>query len=146
MPRIGGGGLSRFFGGGFFQAGAVPRRGLAHVLAQVVVDVPPVRDLVGVGRALPGTVGVGAGAVAAYHFYPWMFLQPVRDGGGLTVAEQVNGPSGLDVDDDGAVVPAAPEREVIDPHDGQGTGLGIGQRHDQAQHAGPAGRQVQRAG
>ena len=75
-----------------------------------------------------------------------MFLQPVRDGGGLTVAEQVNGPSGLDVDDDGAVVPAASEREVIDPHDGQGTGLGIGQRHDQAQHAGPAGRQVQRAG
>ena len=36
-----------------------------------------------------------------------MFLQPVRDGARLAVAEQVNGPAGLDVDEDGAVVPAA---------------------------------------
>jgi len=40
-----------------------------------------------------------------------MFLQPVRDGGRLAVAEQVNGPAGFDVDEDGAVVPAAAERE-----------------------------------
>jgi len=38
LPRIGGGGLFRFFRGGFFQAGAVPGRGLVHVLAQVVVN------------------------------------------------------------------------------------------------------------
>src|ERR1700758_1690661 len=92
LPRIGGGGLFRFFGNGFFQAGAVPGRGLVHVLAQVVVDVPPVGDLVSAGRALPGAVGVGAGPVTAYHLDPGMFLQPVRDGGGLPVAEQVNGP------------------------------------------------------
>jgi hypothetical protein len=42
-----------------------------------------------------------------------MFLQPVRDGGRLAVAEQVNGPAGLGVDEDGAVVPAAAEREIV---------------------------------
>src|SRR5579863_5579253 len=104
---LGGSGLFRFSGGGFFQAGAVPGRGLAHVLAQVVVDVPPVGDLLRTGCALPRAVGVGAGPVAADHLYPGMLLQPVRDGARLAVAEQVNGPAGLDVDEDGAVVPAA---------------------------------------
>jgi hypothetical protein len=138
--------LSRLFGGGLFQAGAVPDRRLVHVLAQVVVNVPPVRDLVRVGCALPGAVGVRARAVTADHLYPGMGLQPVRDGIGLAVAEQVNGPAGLHVDDDGAVVPAPPEREVVDPDDRQGAGFGVGQRHDQAQHACPAGRQAQLGG
>ncbi len=91
LRRFGSSRLFRFLGSGFFQAGAVPGRGLVHVLAQVVVNMPPVRDLVRVRRALPGAVGVGAGAVTADHLYPGMFLQPVRDGVGLAVAEQVNG-------------------------------------------------------
>ena len=33
----------------------MPGRRLVHVLAQVVVDVPPVRDLVSAGSALPGS-------------------------------------------------------------------------------------------
>ena len=55
-----------------------------------------------------------------------MLAQPVRHGVGLTVAEQVDGPAGLDVDQDGAVVPAAAEREVVDPHDRQGPACGSG--------------------
>jgi hypothetical protein len=75
-----------------------------------------------------------------------MLLQPVRDCVSLPVAEQVNGPAGLDVDEDGAVVPAAAEREVVDTEDRQVAGSRVRQRHDQAQHAGPAGCQVQNAG
>jgi hypothetical protein len=75
-----------------------------------------------------------------------MFLQPVRDGGRLAVAEQVNGPAGLDVDEDGAVVPAAAEREIVNAQNRHCAGLGVGQRHDQAQHGGPGGRQVQFGG
>ena len=51
-----------------------------------------------------------------------MFLQPVRDGGRLAVAEQVNGHAGLDVDEDGAVVPAAAERESEQSHRAKGQG------------------------
>jgi hypothetical protein len=92
-------GLRRFPGGRFLQAGTVPGRCLAHVLAQVVVDVPPVRDLVRLRCALPSSLGVGAGAVAADDLDFRVFLQPVRDGAGLAVAEQVNGPAGFHVDE-----------------------------------------------
>ena len=64
----------------------------------------------------------------------------------LAVAEQVNGPAGVDVDEDRAVVPAAAEREVVDSHDRHGAGFGVGQGHDQAEHAGPPGRQVKFGG
>jgi hypothetical protein len=44
-----------------------------------------------------------------------MLLQPSGEGGGLAVAQQVHGLAGLGVDQDGPVVPAAAEREVVDP-------------------------------
>jgi hypothetical protein len=43
-----------------------------------------------------------------------MGAQPVRQGAGLPVGEQVHRPPGLDVDEDRTVDAAAAEREVID--------------------------------
>ena len=139
-------GVLRFIGGGFFQAAAVPGHRFARVLAQVVPDMPPVGDLDRLRGALACAVGVGAGPVPADDLGPGMFLQPVGEGFGFAVAQQVNGPSGLDVDQDGAVVAAPAEREVIHAQDGHGAGSGVGLRDDQPQQAGPAGRQVQGGG
>ena len=75
---------------------------------------PAVRDLLCFRGALAGAVGVGAGPVAADHLGPGVLLQPLRECGRLAVAQQVHGLAGLRVDQDGAVIPAAAEREIID--------------------------------
>jgi putative transposase len=114
---LGDGGFFRLrfrLGGGFFQAGPVAGHRLRHVLRQVAIEMPAVRDLLCFRGALAGTVGVGAGPVAADHLGPGVLLQPLGEGGRFAVAEQVNGLTGLGVDQDGPVVPAAAEREVID--------------------------------
>ena len=140
------GGLLRLgFGDGFFQAAPVPGRRLLDVLGQVVVEMPPVGDLDCFRGALARAVGVGAGPVPADHLGSGVLLQPLGEGARLAVAQQVYGLSGLGVDQDGPVVAAAAEREVIDPEHGDRPGLRVGQRHHQPQHAGPARRQAERA-
>jgi hypothetical protein len=130
----------------FFQAVPVPGHRLLHMPAQVVVQVPAVGDLDRVWRAGACAVGVGAGPVPADDLGAWMVLQPAGERVRLAVAQQVHGLAGLRVDQHGAVVATAAEREVVHPEDRHGAWLGIGQRHDQPQQAGPAGEQVQQHG
>ena len=138
------GGLLRLrLGGWLFQAAAVAGYCLLRVLGQVVVEMPPVGDLVGFRGTLAGAVGVGACPVAADDCGSGVGFQPIGEGTRLAVAQQVHGLAGLGVDQDGPVVPAAAEREVVHAQDRDGPGLGFGQRHDQPQQAGPAGGQVQ---
>jgi hypothetical protein len=75
-----------------------------------------------------------------------MLAQPAGEGVRLAVAQQIHRLAGLRVDQHGAVVPAAAEREVIDPEDRHRAWRGIGQSHDQPQQAGPPGHQVQQPG
>ena len=134
------------FGGGFFQAAAVPGHRLFDVPGEVVIQVPAVSDLDRVRGALPCAVGVGAGPVPADHLGSGVLAQPVCEGVRLAVVQQVHRLAGLRVDQDGAVVPAAAEREIIHAQDLHGPGLGAGQGHDQPQQAGPSRGQVQQGG
>ena len=134
------------FGGGFFQAAVVPGHRLFGVPGEVVIQVPAVSDLDRVRGALPCAVGVGAGPVPADHLGSGVLAQPVCEGIRLAVAQQVHRLAGLRVDQDGSVVPAAAEREIIDPQGLHGPGLGVGQGHDQPQQAGPSCGQVQQGG
>ena len=113
---------------------------LLDVLAQVVVDVPAVSDLDRARGAGAGAVGIGAGPVTADDLGARVLCQPVREGVRLAVAQHVHRLAGRGVDQDGAVVPAAAEREiVVHAQHHHRTGLRAGQGHDQPQQAGPAG-------
>jgi len=90
------GAFRRFFGldgwryGGFSQVGAVAGDRKHDVVAQVVDEMPPVGDLDRVGRAVPRAFGVGTGPVSADDLDARMPAQPVGDGGGLPVGQEVD--------------------------------------------------------
>ena len=124
----------------------MPGHRLFDVPGEVVVEVPAVSHLDGLRGSLACAVGVGAGPVPADHLGAGVFAQPAGEGVRLAVAQQVHRVAGLRVDQHGAVVPAAAEREIVDPEHFDRPGLRVGQCHDQPQHAGPRRRQVQQRG
>jgi hypothetical protein len=83
--------------------------------AEVVPQMPAVRDLHRLGCAGGGCVDVERGAVPADHLDPRTRGQPRRDGARLPIGQQVDRPARLDVDHDGAVDTALPERKLVDP-------------------------------
>jgi hypothetical protein len=87
--------------------------GLGHVLPQVEA----VGDLDRVRCPGPGAVGVRAGTVPADDLDAGVSGQPVGQGPGVASFEEVQRGAGLDVDDQRAIVLAAPGREVVDPQD-----------------------------
>ena len=103
---------------GFGQAGVVRGDQAFHVTAQVVPQMPPVGDLHSVGRAVPGAVGVPTGPVSADHLYAGMETEPVGEIGGFSAQEHVDRsvPVGQ-VDEHGAVLVAAAQRELVDAED-----------------------------
>jgi hypothetical protein len=107
--------------------------GLFDVLSEVVPQVPAVGDLPGLGRALVGTVGVGAAAVAAHDLGAGVLAEPVREGVGFPVRQQLHPAVVVQVDQHGAVDVATAQREVVDAEHGHGAGLGVGQRAEQSQ-------------
>jgi hypothetical protein len=64
--------------------------GLLHVLGQVVPQVPAVGDLDGIRCCLPGAISVAPGPVPADDLGAGMRPQPVGEGGGLPIGEQVD--------------------------------------------------------
>jgi hypothetical protein len=67
------------------QAAAVLGDGFLDVVAEVVVQVPSVRDLRHAGQGAVGAFGVAATAVTADHSDAWMRPQPPRKGFGVAV-------------------------------------------------------------
>ena len=121
--------------------------GLLGVLAQVVPQVPAVRDLDGERSAGGGAVAVRRRPVSADDLRAGAGLQPVLQRGGLTVGQQVDDLPGLGVGDHGAVDVALAQREVVHPGDlRRGRHHGIGQRHDQPQERGGVDRDAQGGG
>jgi hypothetical protein len=145
LDRIGPGGRVRrrlrVGGFGLAQAAAVARHELLDVTGEVVPQVPAVGDLDRSRCTLTGAVGVGAGAVAAHHLGAGVLPQPVGEGVGVPVAQQVHRAVGGHVDQDGAVVVAAAQREVVDAEHGHAGGRRVGQRAEQAQQGAAADRQ-----
>ncbi len=72
--------------------------------------------------------------------------QPVRERLGGPAFEQVDRRAGLAVDQEGAVVLAAPEREVVDPEHPRDGRRRVRRGHDQAQQRLPARRDAEAAG
>ena len=73
-----------------------------HGIAEIAQQMPAIRNLDGVGCALSGTVGVGAGAIARDEGHARVLPQPHRQGLGLTVGKQIHHAVALQVDQDRA--------------------------------------------
>ena len=104
-------------------------QGLAHVPEQV----PATGDLGGPGRALPGAVGVGAGAVTGDHLDARVALEPAGQGRGRAVGQEVDDAVPLKVAEDGAVALPTPPRPVVDTehaHLRRGDRCGAGRSHE----------------
>ena len=115
------------------QAGAVGGDALLDGLGEVLPQVEPVGDLDRVRRPGPGSVRIRPRAVPADHLDPGVGGQPVGKRLGVAAFEEVERGAGLDVDEQRAVVLAAPDREVVDPEDPRGRRLRVGGGHDQPQ-------------
>ena len=119
------------------------REGGLQRLRQVLQEVETVGDLYRLGRAAPGAVGVGAGAVARHDRDPGVVPQPAGEGLRLAVGQQRHRPPPLQVDQHGTVAVALAQRPVVDPED-RGRDLGRrGGRPDQPQQGVARGRHEQ---
>jgi hypothetical protein len=104
------------------RAGGLPHRAampIHHTLqgfTEIVEEMPSIRDLESIGCPLPGRLGIRASTITRDDLDAFMMLQPIRDGGGLAVGQQVDDGVTLEVDQDGAVVLATLPSSVIDPH------------------------------
>ena len=91
---------------------------VAHGIAEIAQQVEPVGHLDRLRSAGANAVGIGAGPVAGDDLDAGMRLQPGGDGLGTAVGQQVDRPVGtLQIDDNGAVAPAAAPGPVIDADD-----------------------------
>lgn len=102
-------------GRGAGQAGTVGGDALLGGPGEVLPQVEPVGDLDRVRRPGPRPVRERARAVPADHLNPGMGREPVRERLGVAALDQVERRAGLAVDEQRAVVLAAPDREIVDP-------------------------------
>ncbi len=128
------------------EAGAVGCGALLDGLGQVLPQVEAVGDLDGARCPGGGAVRVGAGPVPADDLDAGVGGQPVRQGLGVASFEEVERGAGLDVDDQRAVVLAAPDREVVDPEYPGRCRRRVGNGHDQPEHDLPGRRDGQAGG
>jgi len=108
------------------QLSPCPRQGAAASRPPVPVQlptgrtidqVPPIRDLYGLGRPTTRPVGVEAPAVPAHHDDSGMRFQPRRHRLGRAVRQQVHEAMALEVAEKRAVAMAAPPGPVVDAED-----------------------------
>jgi hypothetical protein len=111
-------------------------------LGEVLPQVEPVGDLDSVRRPGPG---VGARPIAADDLDPGVGCQPVGQRPGVAALDEVERRAGLDVDEQRAVVLAAPHREVVDPEHPRCRRFRIRDGHDQPHHDLPARGDAQSA-
>ena len=107
--------------------------------AQVVPQVPPVRDLDGLRSADSGALGKERGTVPADDLDVWSPGEPRGQAGRLPVGQQIDRAAGFDVHENGAVVPALAGGVLIDPNHSRRGRFRLRKRVDQAQDSAPAG-------
>lgn len=115
-------------------------------LAQVVPEMPPVRDLDGLRGAGGGTFGEERRPVPAHDFDTRPVGEPGRQAGRFPVRQQVDGTAGLHVDEEGAVVAALAGGVLVDADHPRCGDLRFGQRVHQTQDGAPAGRHAENGG
>ena len=79
----------------------------ADRIAEVAQQVPAIRDLDRLRRALPHAVRIGAGPVARDNLDAWVLAQPRGKRVGLTVGPEIDDRVALQIDEDRAVATAA---------------------------------------
>jgi hypothetical protein len=128
------------------QAGTVGRGALLDGLGQVLPQVEPVGDLDRARRPGAGPVRVRPRPISAEHLDAGVNREPVGERPGVAALDQVERRAGLDVDEQRAVMLAAPDREVIDPEHSRRCRLRVRRGHDQPQHDLPGRGEAQAGG
>jgi hypothetical protein len=111
--------------------------------AEVVPHVPSVGAVLGARSAVAGAVGEERRAVAADDLDTGVLAQPGGQRLGLAVGQQVDGLTGLAVEQNGAVPSALPRGELVHPQHPRHRPGWHRQRHHHAQHRHPADRDAQ---
>ena len=119
------------------DAAMVGGDGLLYVITQVIPHVPPVGNLLGIGRALPASQREAAGPIPADQPDTRMGAEPLGEGAGLPVGEDVDDAVGVHVQQDAGVRLAAPLGPVIYAEHRDLADLGIGQRPDHPDQRAP---------
>jgi hypothetical protein len=86
-------------------------------LPQVLHDMEPVGNLFRLRRALPGSLGIETAAISADHFHLGMSLQPVGAGDHISILENIDDHTTLQIDNDRAVGLRLPPAPVVNPDD-----------------------------
>lgn len=134
MPSLTGrGGLHALAGWRAALLVAVRGDFLADGFSEVVPEVPPVADLYRLGQRPADRLGVGGRAVAAHGLDARTLTQPPLQRLDGAAGQHVDTFTGLDVDQDGGVVVAAAQGEVVDPQNPGHRPLGYRQLHQRAQ-------------
>ena len=120
------------------QAPAVLCDGSLGGLAQVVPEVPPVRDLDSLRCPGGGAFGEERGTVAADDLDTGPLCQPCGQSRCLPVGQQIDGAPRLDVDEDRAVVAALAGGVLVDADDPGRGHFRLGKCIDQAKDGAPA--------
>ena len=127
----------------FVDAAMVGGDGLLHVVTQVIPHVPPVGDLLGVGRALPGAQRVTPGSVSADQLDAGVCAEPAGEGAGLPVGQDAGDAVAVHVQQDAGVRLATPLGPVVDPQHRDLPDLRIRQCSDQADQCEPGDGRAQ---
>ena len=83
--------------------------------AAVLQQVPPVRDMDGIGRAAPTAVGIGRAPITGDDFNAGVGLQPGCKAVRLAVGQQVDNGMTLEIDEDRAVALSTLPGLVVHP-------------------------------
>ena len=92
------------------------RQRLLERFNQVLYDMEPVGDLGGVRCAAGRSVGEAAPTVSTNDRNARVGGEPVREGLGLAVREEIKGTLAFQVHHNGAIAPPAQEAPIIDPY------------------------------
>lgn len=125
------------------QAAVVAGDGLLDVFGEVVPQVPPVGDLNGLRGADAGAFGVGAGPVPADDLHAAVLSEPGGKGAGFPVGQDVDRPTGIDVDQHRRIPVASAQSEVIHAQGGDRSDRWIRQGPDQPQDGASADHQAE---
>lgn len=126
------------------QPGAMDVYRLLHGLAEVLPQVEPVGDLLGLRCPKPCALAVSTGTVPTDDLDLGVTTQPRGQVLAVAAVEHIERTMGVHVDQHGAVVTAFAEGEVIHPEHLHRTGLRIGQCSDQPQQRVPPHRDADR--
>src|SRR3989442_1081353 len=74
---------------------------------------PAVGDLLRLRRSLPGTICKRASAIPADDLHTWMGLQPLFEGLGFAVRQQIDGNSPFEIDEDRSITPPAAKAKIV---------------------------------